>query len=63
MSDFTGDFSDNVSQTQNEEEWRVASNVTTSEKWTLEDGSVILEDWTLLSPENYLLYLLQFYKN
>ena len=59
MSDFTGNFGDDVSQIQNEEEWGVVSNVTTPEKWTLEDGSVILEDWTLLSPENYLLYLLQ----
>ena len=59
MSDFTGNFGDDVSQIQNEEEWGVVSNVTTPEKWTLEDGSVILDDWTLLSPENYLLYLLQ----
>ena len=28
-------------------------------KWTLEDGSIILSDWKVLDPENYLLYLLQ----
>ena len=63
MSDSTRDFGDNVSQTQNEEEkkWTVTadSNWTSLDKWTLEDGSVILEDWTRLNPENYLLYLLQ----
>ncbi len=63
MSDFTGDLGSNVSQTQNEEEkvWAMTSNSSGSklEKWTLEDGSVVLEDWTVLDPENYLLYLLQ----
>ena len=32
---------------------------TSSWKWTMEDGSVVLTDGTVLEPENYLLYLLQ----
>ena len=28
-------------------------------KWTLEDGSVVLEDLTVLDPGSYLLYLSQ----
>ncbi len=44
-------------------EWNNTSigedNKTTPEKWTLEDGSVVLEDWKILNPGNYLLYLSQ----
>ena len=35
------------------------SNHKTTGKWTMEDGSVVLSDWKVLDPENYLLYLLQ----
>lgn len=35
------------------------SNQSSQSKWTLEDGSIILSDWKVLDPENYLLYLLQ----
>lgn len=35
------------------------SNNNSGGKWTLEDGSIILSNWKVLSPEDYLLYLLE----
>lgn len=35
------------------------STQTSVSKWTMEDGSVVLSDGTVVDPENYLLYLLQ----
>ena len=67
MADLTNMLSDD-----SKEEIEVEENISWSDwllrddstkipegKWTLEDGSVMLEDWTVLNPENYLLYLLQ----
>jgi len=31
----------------------------TGPKWTMKDGSVVLSDWKMLTPEDYLSYLLQ----
>ena len=57
MSEPTNILNDNQNP-QNESS--VSSSWTnTPKKWTLEDGSVVLEDWKTLNPENYLLYLFQ----
>jgi len=39
------------------DKWNV--NIWSGEKWTLEDGSIVLANWKTMNPENYLLYLLQ----
>ena len=36
-----------------------SSNGSVAKSWTLKDGSVALKDWTVFSPEDYLLCLLQ----
>lgn len=58
MPDFTNMFWGDASQqingaSSNWDKW------VPSEKWTLEDWSVVLSDWKILNPENYLLYLSQ----
>ena len=69
MVDFTGILSDD-SKHQNEiksenDSSKVQgllgedSKKSSASKWTLEDGSVVLADWGVVDPENYLLYLLQ----
>ncbi len=62
MADLTNILGNNQNlQTPSQESqnslWTDTSS--TSKKWTLEDGSVVLEDWNTLNPENYMLYLLQ----
>ena len=55
-------MSDSVTQQTNWEKnsvWVWVSQWPTPGKWTLVDGSITLVDWTVLDPENYLLYLLQ----
>ena len=69
MADFTGILGYNPSQQDDVEMrdnpswtgWLLKNNSKKSQmsKWTLEDGSVVLADWSVLDPENYLLYLLQ----
>ena len=39
--------------------WNNDSNRSNLKKWTLEDGSIVLEDWTVLDSGGYLLYLSQ----
>ena len=57
MSDLTNMFwSDTTQQINESPNW---NKWIPSEKWTLEDGSVVLSDWKILNPENYLLYLSQ----
>ena len=55
-------MSDSITQQTNWEKnsvWVWVSQWPTPGKWTLVDGSITLVDWTVLDPENYLLYLLQ----
>lgn len=69
MADFTGILSDNPNQQDGDErknsqsmtDWLLKDDSKKSQmnKWTLEDGSVVLADWSVLDSENYLLYLLQ----
>ncbi len=66
MTDNTNNTSDNIvinnmNQNQNIEDGSLLKtpNEVTLEKWTLEDGSVILSNWQVMNPENYLLYLSQ----
>lgn len=68
MADLTNMLSDNPNEEVEVEEdtstWsngllKNDSSKIPEGKWTLEDGSVALEDWTVLDPRNYLLYLLQ----
>ena len=68
MADLTNVLSDNP-QEQNQDNLQKSEtswvggllnnwiNNNPGEKWTLEDGSVILSGWTLMDPETYLLYL------
>lgn len=66
MADITDNTSgnlvgDNMNQNQNMTEvpvWNNSEGVTL-EKWTLEDGSVILSDGKVMNPGDYLLYLSQ----
>lgn len=70
MTDLTAKLSDNVMDdnankspsTNESSSWTDDSSKkdlsqSSSKKWTLEDGSVVMEDWTVLNPGNYLLYL------
>jgi len=66
MADITDNTSgnlvgDNMNQNQNMTEVSVWNNSegVTLEKWTLEDGSVILSDGKVMNPGDYLLYLSQ----
>ena len=68
MPDLTNILNDNpVDQKQTEEKngvsgilWDVSAGKSNPTwKWTLEDGSIVLSDWKVLSPEDYLLHLLQ----
>ena len=68
MSDLTNILNDNpVDQKQTEEKngvsgilWDISTGkANPTWKWTLEDGSIVLSDWKVLSPEDYLLHLLQ----
>jgi len=74
MTDLTGILADEqANQNQSEKEiqglvswwssssqWNLSGgNESTAWKWTLEDGSVVLSDWKILGPEDYLLYLFQ----
>ena len=64
MTDFNAILGDDFDQESKAWEWKTkdlskkgASSALW--KWTLEDGSVVLTDGTVLEPESYLLYLLQ----
>ena len=72
MVDFTAQSGDNVMNNNTDKNQIVNGNSswmndsflkdekkTDLKKWTLEDGSVVLEDWTVLDPGSYLLYLSQ----
>ena len=62
MSDSTNTIGNGVIQQTNWEKsslWTWTSQKPVSGKWTMEDGSITLVDWTVLDPESYLLYLLQ----
>ena len=59
MADLTNILNDNPAQQNQNEVNQNPSWTNVSGKWTLEDGSVILDGWKTLNPENYLLYLLQ----
>ena len=69
MADFTGNLGDNPNQQDDVEMrnnptgtgwfFKDDSKKSSASKWTLEDWSVVLADWTVVDPENYLLYLLQ----
>ena len=62
MSDSMSNVGNDVTQQTNWEKnslWTWGSQKSSCGKWTLEDGSVTLVNWTVLDPENYLLYLLQ----
>ena len=72
MADLTNILNDNskkINQDNPEKNWTfwinwIWSNWTNDKttpkgKSTLEDGSIVLEDWKILGPEDYLLYLLQ----
>lgn len=69
MADLTNILSDNPTQWEEKSEKKdwitsllsddTSKHPASAWLWTLEDGSVILADWTKLRPENYLLYLLQ----
>ena len=39
--------------------WNENNHTTNNDRCTLEDGSVKLTDWSTLTPEKYMLYLLQ----
>ena len=68
MSDFTSIIADQNQQidAENQENSLKTDELLKSDstqasvgKWTMEDGSVVLSDGTVVDPENYLLYLLQ----
>ena len=69
MVDFTGILSDDPKHQNEIKSENDSSKVqgllgedskkSSASKWTLEDGSVVLADWGVVDPENYLLYLLQ----
>lgn len=69
MVDFTGILSDDPKHQDDAKNEKDSSKVqgvfgedsknSSVSKWTLEDGSVVLADWGVVDPENYLLYLLQ----
>ena len=64
MADITNNTNDDVvlnntnQISENNSLWDDPNN-TTLEKWTLEDGSVVLSDWKVMDPGSYLLYLSQ----
>ena len=68
MSDLTSIIADQNQQidaenhensSKSEELLKSDSTQASVSKWTMEDGSVVLSDGTVVDPENYLLYLLQ----
>ena len=62
MADTMYDTDDSVitnDTNQNDEIYSENSKNKNLKKVTLEDGSVVLEDWTVLDPGSYLLYLSQ----
>ena len=69
MVDFTGILSDDPKHQNEIKSENDSSKVqgllgedskkSSASKWTMEDGSVVLADWGVVDPENYLLYLLQ----